>query len=294
MIELFTWPTPNGHKVHIMLEECGLPYNVHPIDIGKGDQFQPEFLRISPNNKMPAMIDTDGPDGKPYSVFESGAMLMYLAEKTGRFIPRDTRGRYDVIQWLMFQMGGVGPMLGQAHHFRDYAPEKIPYAIDRYTNEATRLYGVIDRRLGESEWIAGDDYSIADMAIFPWLRPWKAQGQNLDEMPNVKRWLETMAARPAVKRGLEVLRENRRKGAHSKEAWETLFGKGQYKRGYTCFLAQIVVADDSVRSGFALPRTSRIGRHVAQVQDQVDQRRSVMGHGAPQRAGEILGPPDLE
>jgi len=231
MIELYTWPTPNGHKVHIMLEECGLPYSVHPVDIGAGDQFKPEFLKISPNNKMPAMIDTDGPDSKPYSVFESGAMLMYLAEKSGKFMPQDMRRRYDVIQWLMFQMGGVGPMLGQAHHFRDYAPEKFPYAIDRYTREASRLYGVIDRRLGAAEWIAGDDYSIADMAIFPWLRPWKNQGQDLDDFPNVKRWLETIAERPAVRRGLEVLRDRRRKGAHSKEAWETLFGDRQYERG---------------------------------------------------------------
>jgi GST-like protein len=230
VIELYTWPTPNGHKVHIMLEECGLAYNVHPIDIGAGDQFKPDFLEISPNNKMPAMIDTDGPGGAPYPLFESGAMLMYLAEKTGRFMPQDMRGRYDVIQWLMFQMGGVGPMLGQVHHFRDYAPEKIEYAINRYTNEATRLYGVIERRLGQAEWIAGDEYSIADMAIFPWLRPWKYQGQNLEDFPNLKRWLETMAERPAVKRGLEVLRDRRRKGPHSKKARENLFGATQYER----------------------------------------------------------------
>ena len=204
MIELYTWPTPNGHKVHIMLEECGLAYNVHGIDIGAGEQFAPDFLKISPNNKMPAMIDRDGPEGKPYPVFESGAMLMYLAEKTGRFMPQDMAGRYRVIQWLMFQMGGVGPMLGQAHHFRDYAPEKIPYAIDRYTNEATRLYGVIDRRLGEAEWLAGDAYSIADMATFPWLRPWKAQGQDLDATPNLKRWFNAMYDRPAVQRGLDA------------------------------------------------------------------------------------------
>jgi GSH-dependent disulfide-bond oxidoreductase len=230
MIELYTWPTPNGHKVHIMLEECGLAYNVHGIDIGAGEQFAPDFLKISPNNKMPAMIDTDGPEGKPYPVFESGAMLMYLAEKTGRFMPQDMAGRYRVIQWLMFQMGGVGPMLGQAHHFRDYAPEKIPYAIDRYTNEATRLYGVIDRRLGEAEWLAGDAYSIADMATFPWLRPWKAQGQDLDATPNLKRWFNAMYDRPAVQRGLKVLKDNRRQGPHSKEAWETLFGGKQYEK----------------------------------------------------------------
>ena len=230
MIELYTWPTPNGHKVHIMLEECGLAYNVHGINIGAGEQFDPDFLKISPNNKMPAMIDTDGPDGKPYPVFESGAMLMYLAEKTGKFMPQDMAGRYRVIQWLMFQMGGVGPMLGQAHHFRDYAPEKIEYAINRYTNEATRLYGVIDRRLGEAEWLAGDDYSIADMATFPWLRPWKAQGQDLETTPNLKRWFNAMYDRPAVQRGLKVLKDNRRQGAHSKEAWETLFGGKQYEK----------------------------------------------------------------
>jgi GST-like protein len=230
MIELFTWPTPNGHKVHIMLEECGLEYNIHGIDIGKGEQFDPDFLKISPNNKMPAMIDTDGPGGAPYSVFESGAMLMYLAEKTGKFMPQDMRGRYEVIQWLMFQMGGVGPMLGQAHHFRDYAPEKIAYGIDRYTNEANRLYGVIDRRLAEAEWLAGDEYSIADMATFPWLRPYKAQGQDLEDTPNLKRWFMAMYDRPAVQRGLKVLKDNRRQGAHSKEAWETLFGNKQYEK----------------------------------------------------------------
>ena len=154
MIDLYTWPTPNGHKVHIMLEECALPYNVHPIDIGAGDQFRPEFLKISPNNKMPAIVDSDGPDGKPISIFESGAILLYLAAKTGKFLPTDTRGKYIALQWLMFQMGGVGPMLGQAHHFRIYAPEKIEYAVNRYTNEAKRLYGVMDRRLGEAKYFA--------------------------------------------------------------------------------------------------------------------------------------------
>jgi len=230
MIELYTWPTPNGHKVHIMLEECGLDYNVHPIDIGAGDQFDPEYLKISPNNKMPAIVDTDGPGGTPYSLFESGAILLYLAEKTGKFMPEDMRGRYDVIQWLMFQMASVGPMLGQAHHFRNYAPEKIPYAVDRYTNEAARLYRVIDHRLGECAWIAGDAYTIADMAIFPWLRSHENQGQDLGDYPNLKAWFETIAERPAVQRGLKVLAERRRRGAHSKEAWEIMFGSKQYAR----------------------------------------------------------------
>jgi glutathione S-transferase len=165
MIELYTWPTPNGHKVHIMLEETGLPYNVHPIDISAGDQFDPEFLKISPNNRMPAIVDPDGPDGKPISLFESGAILIYLAEKTGRFLPEAPRARYATLQWLMWQMGGLGPMLGQAHHFRQYAPEKIPYAVDRYTNEAHRLYGVADRRLGETRFLAGDEYTIQRQAL---------------------------------------------------------------------------------------------------------------------------------
>jgi GST-like protein len=176
MIEVYSWATPNGHKVHIMLEECGLPYRAVPVDIGRGDQFQADFLAISPNNKIPAIVDPDGPDGQPMSLFESGAILLYLAGKTGRFLPADTRGRYQVLQWLMFQMGSVGPMLGQAHHFRIYAPEKLPYAIDRYTNEARRLYGVMNRQLAGHRYIAGADYSIADIAIFPWLRSWKNQG----------------------------------------------------------------------------------------------------------------------
>ncbi len=204
MIDLYTWPTPNGFKVSIMLEETGLPYNAIPVDIGAGDQFKPDYLKISPNNKMPALVDPDGPGGKPYSLFESGAILMYLAEKTGKFMPIETRARYDVIKWLMFQMGTVGPMLGQAHHFRQYAPEPVPYAIDRYTNEAKRIYGVIDRRLAEAEYLAGA-YSIADMAVFPWLRPHKRQGQDLTDFPNLKRWFDAIAARPAVERGVAVL-----------------------------------------------------------------------------------------
>jgi GST-like protein len=229
MIELYTWPTPNGHKVHIMLEETGLPYEIHPIDIQRGDQFKPDFLMISPNNKMPAIVDTDGPGGKRLSVFESGAILMYLAEKTGKFLPKDVAGRYEVIQWLMFQMGGVGPMLGQAHHFRQYAPEKIQYAIDRYTNEAGRLYRVVNTRLAGREFIAGD-YSIADMAIYPWLQPWERQGQNIEDYPHIKRWFGTLGARPAVQKGMQVLADKRRTGPMDEKAREMMFGKTQYQQ----------------------------------------------------------------
>ncbi len=230
MIDLYTWPTPNGHKMHIMLEELGLDYNVIPIDIGAGDQFDPEFLKISPNNKMPAMVDHDGPGGEPYPLSESGAMLLYLAEKTGRFMPQEIRARYRVTQWLMFQMGHIGPMLGQAHHFRAYAPETIPYAVERYTNEAGRLYKVLNTRLEQSEYLA-DDYSIADIAVFPWLRSHERQGQDLDDFPGVKRWFEAIDARPAVQRGLQVLSENQRqKPGFDKKESEVLFGKTQYRR----------------------------------------------------------------
>jgi len=230
MIDLYTWPTPNGHKVHIMLEELELPYKVIPINIGDGDQFKPDFLKISPNNKMPAMVDPDGPDGAPISIFESAAILLYLAEKTGRFMPKDLRGRYGVMQWLMFQMGSVGPMLGQAHHFRGYAPEKLQYAIDRYTNEASRIYGVINKRLGESAWLAGDDYTIVDMATFPWLRSYERQGQVLEDFPNLKKWFETLEERPAVQRGVEVLSESRRQGGLSDKDRENMFGSAQYAK----------------------------------------------------------------
>jgi GST-like protein len=229
MIEVYSWATPNGHKIHIMLEECGLAYRAIPVDIGAGDQFAPEFIAISPNNKIPAIVDPDGPDGKPISMFESGAILLYLAAKTGRFLPADLRGRYETLEWLMFQMGGVGPMLGQAHHFRLYAPEKIGYAIDRYSNEAKRLYGVIDTRLGSHAYIAGDEYTIADIAIFPWLRSWKNQGIVLDEYPALKRWFEGIAARPAVQRGVEVL-AGLRKPLQDDKAREVLFGAQQYRR----------------------------------------------------------------
>jgi len=202
-IDLHYWPTPNGWKITIMLEECGLPYAIHPVNIGKGDQFKPEFLAISPNNKMPAIVDPDGPDGRPISVFESGAILQYLGRKTGKFYPQDERGRVEVDQWLFWQMGGFGPMLGQTHHFRIYAPEQVPYAIERYTNETNRLYGVLNRRLADREFVAGA-YSIADMAIAPWAKLWERQGQNIEDFPHVKRWLGTVLARPAVKRALEV------------------------------------------------------------------------------------------
>ncbi len=228
MIDLYTWPTPNGHKVHIMLEETGLAYKVIPIDIGRGDQFDPDFLKISPNNKMPAMVDHDGP-GDPYPMFESGAMLMYLAEKTGRFMPEEKAARYRVIQWLMFQMGHIGPMLGQAHHFRGYAPEQIPYAVERYTNEANRLYGVLETRLGAGEYLA-DDYSIADMAVFPWLRSHERQGVDLEAYPAVKRWFDAINARAAVERALQVLAEDRREGPMDDKTREMLFGKAQYQR----------------------------------------------------------------
>ena len=229
MIDLYSWATPNGHKVHIMLEECGLAYKVHPIDIGVGDQFKPEFLKISPNNKMPAMGDQDGPGGTPMSLFESGAILLYLASKTGKFLPADIRDRWSTLQWLMFQMGGVGPMLGQAHHFRNYAQVKIPYAIDRYINEAKRIYGVIDRRLAQSPYIACDEYTIADMAIWPWLRLPDKQGVDKADFPHFCRWFDKIAARPAVQRGVLVLADLR-KPAHDDKAREILFGATQYKK----------------------------------------------------------------
>jgi GSH-dependent disulfide-bond oxidoreductase len=229
MIDVYSWATPNGHKVHIMLEECGLPYRAIPVDIGAGEQFRPEFLAISPNNKIPAIVDPEGPDGQPVSLFESGAILVYLAGKTGRFLPKSDRGRYEVLQWLMFQMGGVGPMLGQAHHFRIYAPEKIGYAIDRYTNEARRLYGVIDKRLSGSKWLGGAEYSIADIATFPWIRSWQNQGVQIADYPHLHKWFDTIAARPAVQRGVQVLAD-RRKPLVDDKAREALFGQTQYTR----------------------------------------------------------------
>lgn len=212
-----------------MLEECELPYRVIPVDIGSGAQFEQKFLSISPNNKIPAIVDPDGPEGQPISLFESGAILLYLAGKTGKFLPSGTAAKYEVLQWLMFQVGGVGPMLGQAHHFRIYAPEKIAYAIERYTNEAKRLYGVLNKRLAASKYIGGPEYSIADMAIFPWLRSWKNQGVELQDFPHLRGWFDEIAARPAVQRGVEVLAQQRRPLVDDK-AREVLFGKDQYKR----------------------------------------------------------------
>lgn len=232
MIDVYSWATPNGHKVHIMLEECGLrlgrDWLAHPVDIGKGDQFKPEFLKISPNNKIPALVDPNGPDGKPISVFESGAILIYLAAKTGRFLPKSDRAKYEVLQWLMFQMGGVGPMLGQAHHFRIYAPEKIDYAYNRYTNEAKRLYGVMNSRVSQHKYIAGNSYTIADMAIFPWLRSWKNQGIDWADYPALKDWYDRIEARPAVQRGVQVLTALRQP-LMDDQARDVLFGQTQFK-----------------------------------------------------------------
>ena len=214
MIDVYSWPTPNGHKIHIMLEECGFKlgrdWRALPINISKGDQFAPDFLKISPNNKIPALVDPNGPDGKPIHLIESGAILLYLAAKTGRFLPKSDRAKYEVLQWLMFQMGGVGPMLGQAHHFRVFAPEQVPYAINRYTAEAKRLYGVMDKRLQTSPFIGGKTYSIADIAIFPWVNSWQKQGIDWADYPTLKAWFDKIAARPAVKRGCTVLADLRK------------------------------------------------------------------------------------
>jgi GSH-dependent disulfide-bond oxidoreductase len=233
MIMVYSWPTPNGHKVHVMLEECGYKlgrdWEAIPVNIGTGDQFKPEFLKISPNNKIPALVDPNGPDGKSISVFESGAILLYLAGKTGKFMPKSDRQKYDVLQWLMFQMGGVGPMLGQNHHFRLYAPEKIEYAINRYTNEAKRIYGVIDKQLALHKFVAGGQYSIADIAIFPWLRNWANQGIVLGDYPHLKAWFDNIAARPAVQRGVQVLADLRKPITDDKSR-EILFGKAQYQK----------------------------------------------------------------
>ncbi len=229
MIDVYSWATPNGHKVHIMLEECGLPYRAIPVDIAAGDQFKPDFLKISPNNKIPAITDPQGPGGKPISMFESGAILLYLAAKTGKFLPAGDRAKYEVLEWLMFQSGSVGPMLGQAHHFRMYAPDKLQYAIDRYSNEAKRLYGVIDRRLSQNAWLGGTEYSIADIAAFPWLRSWEKQGIVLNDYPHLKTWFDKIEARPAVQRGVKVLADLR-KPLNDAKALETLFGKTQYKK----------------------------------------------------------------
>ena len=231
MIEAWTWPTPNGHKVHIALEELSLPYKVIPINIGQGEQFKPEFLAITPNHRIPAIVDPDGPGGKPLTLFESGAILIYLSEKTGgKLIPQDPAARYICLQWLMFQMGGVGPMFGQYNHFANYAVDKIPYAIERYTNEVKRLHRVLETRLGEAPYLAGDEYSIADIATFPWVRNPERRGITLDDYPSIRRWHDAIAARPAVQRGVAVLAENQRRGQMTDKERENLFGATQFSK----------------------------------------------------------------
>jgi GSH-dependent disulfide-bond oxidoreductase len=229
-IELHYWPTPNGWKISIALEEMGLPYDVRYVDIGAGEQFEPEFLKIAPNNRMPAIVDPDGPDGAPVAIFESGAILLYLARKTGQFGGRTERERIAVEQWLMWQMGGVGPMAGQAHHFLAYAPQLdppqvLPYAQDRYRREVGRLYGVLDRQLAQSEFVAGDALSVADMAIWPWAILWERQEQTLDDKPHMARWLDALAARPAFQTGKALGAERRKTGPMDKKAQQVLFGK---------------------------------------------------------------------
>ncbi|KQT54223.1 glutathione S-transferase [Aureimonas sp. Leaf454] len=224
-IELYYWPTPNGWKISIMLEELGVPYELHTVNIGAGEQFEPSFLKIAPNNRMPAIVDPEGPGGEPISVFESGAILQYLGRKFSRFYPTDERARVAVDEWLFWQMGGLGPMAGQAHHFRQYAPETIEYGINRYTNEVNRLYGVMNRRLADNAYLGGADYSIADMASIGWIVPHENQGQNLDDTPHLKRWFEAVKARPAVERGLAVGRELRKNLAEDKDAQAVLFNQ---------------------------------------------------------------------
>jgi len=230
MIDLYSWATPNGHKVHIMLEETGLAYRAHAVNIRAGEQFEPAFLEISPNNRIPAIVDQDGPGGKPLSLFESGAILIYLAGKTGRFLPEDLHDRYKALQWLMWQMGGVGPMFGQANHFRQYAVEKIQYAIDRYTNESNRLTGILDKQLGKFRFVACDEYSIADMAIFPWIRGSERRGVDVAAYPNVQRWFDEIHARPAVVRALQVLADAYDNRPHDDKSREIMFGATQFQR----------------------------------------------------------------
>jgi GSH-dependent disulfide-bond oxidoreductase len=225
MIDLYYWPTPNGHKITIFLEEAGIAYNIHPVNIGKGEQFASDFLKIAPNNRMPAIVDTEPKGGgAPISVFESGAILLYLAEKSGKFLPNDLRGRTRVSEWLFWQMAGLGPMAGQNGHFNLYAPDKIQYAIDRYVNETNRLYGVLDKQLTENPFVAGH-YSIADMASYPWIVPWSRHGQNLDDFPNLKRWFETIRARPAVIRAYAAGEPWVQKQPITEEARKLLFGQ---------------------------------------------------------------------
>jgi GST-like protein len=233
MIQLWTWPTPNGQKVHIALEELGLPYEIVPVHIGKGEQFKPEFLAITPNHRIPAIVDTDGPavDGQAggFRLFESGAILVYLAEKAGQLLPKAPAARALTLQWLMFQMGGVGPMFGQHAHFASYAAEKIPYAIERYTNEINRLLRVLDKRLGEAEWLAGSEYSIADIATFPWTRGAPQRGVDMSALPNVSRWHAALEARPGVQRGLDVMKNEQQRKPLTAEEKEILFGKKQFE-----------------------------------------------------------------
>lgn len=225
MIDLYYWTTPNGHKITMFLEEAKVPYKVHPVNIMKGDQFTESFLKIAPNNRIPAIVDNEPGDGKgPLSLFESGAILWYLAEKTKKFVPSDVRGKAEVSQWLFWQMGGLGPMAGQNHHFNIYAPEKIPYAMERYTKETSRLYGVLNKRLADREFVAGE-YSIADMAIYPWIVPWEKQGQKIDELPNLKRWFTAIQNRPAVKKAYALADTINTETTMTEEARKNLFGR---------------------------------------------------------------------
>jgi GST-like protein len=230
MIDFYYWPTPNGHKVAIMLEETGLAYRLKPVNILRGEQFRPGFLKINPNNKIPAIVDRDGPGGKPFAIFESGAILQYLAEKSGQFMPRETRARHVVMQWLFFQVGGVGPMFGQCGHFLGYAPRKIPYAIDRYRNETLRLYGVMDQRLRKLPYLAGD-YSIADIATWPWVHVRWLHKIDINEFPRVRRWYENIARRPAVQRGVSLLKTEEKIGNPDKATREAFFGRQQLRQG---------------------------------------------------------------
>ena len=232
MIKHYYWPTPNGHKTAIMLEEVGIDYEVIPVDILNGAQFDPEFIKISPLNRIPAIVDTDGPEGQPYAIFESGAILLYLAEKTGKLWPQDMKSRYDVTQWLMFQMGNVGPMFGQNGYFQGYCPEDVPLAKERYHNITQQIYAVLDKRLGETAYLAGDDYSLADVATYPWTMP-KQQAMHkieADAYPNVQRWGEIISARPAVQRGIAVLADDMKVGNPTDETYRNMFGSGQFER----------------------------------------------------------------
>ncbi len=229
MIELWSWPTPNGQKVHIALEELGLEYRVVPVNIGTGEQFSPAFLAITPNHRIPAIVDSDGPGGRELVLFESGAILVYLAEKSGRLLPADPALRYTALQWLMFQMGGVGPMFGQYNHFATYAPERLPYAVERYSNEVRRLHRVLEKRLSDSAFLAGEEYGIADIATFPWITGAEKRGVDLGDYPAVKRWHDAIAARPAVQRGMAVLADQRRSGPVTDQMRENMFGGAQFK-----------------------------------------------------------------